>query len=337
MSTTLAQYFSDRPRLEVCTKHLKHNRKLRRSVAMAIEKLSPSTSPRDLTDKVLKELSTTESLKFLFGEDRIKTQNLESFIYEKLEMPIKISVEAFTGVVSKSLFEAQWAWQKSYLKNQHKTVGINQDVFLAPQSDCYRVYVSNGDTECSIVENVSPMHFLDREVKDRHKYFKTRTATFIKLSPSEVLFLFHSHNDGLQKRYIIPFSRVKHLTFTSLNDGFQQDGLQVIPKDLSGKEFDVSSYGELIGEKRKGLPSDIWCFDQTHRGRTGSQGEKGARGEVGKSNDPIGQTVAEVVIDLAKQGKRLVTTKEDYERALVERDGWVLPMKKSFIDLWKTK
>ncbi len=333
---TLAQYFADRPRLEVCTRNLTYNKKLRRLVASTIDKLHETTSPRDLASKVLKEINTPTNLNFLYGSDRLKSVDLTSFVYERLELPIKLCCEAFTGVVSKSLFEAQMTWQKSYVSCKHKRTD-NPDVFLAPQKDANRVYVTNGSTEACIVDNIAPMAFLDSDIKDRHRFSKPQTLTFIKLNSTQALFLFHSKSDGLQRRFQIPFERVKHLTFQSLDSAFQQDGLQVVPKELTGKEFEVSTFGEVVGEKRIGVSSSIWVFDQTNRGRTGDQGLKGVRGETGQSNDIKGQRISEVMLNLAKQGKRLVTTKSEYEKAFIEKEGWVLPMKKSLLDQWKTK
>ena len=333
---TLNQYFADRPRLEVCTRNLTYNKKLRRLVASTIDKLHETTSPRDLASKVLKEINTPTNLNFLYGSDRLKSVDLTSFVYERLELPIKLCCEAFTGVVSKSLFEAQMTWQKSYVSCKHKRTD-NPDVFLAPQKDANRVYVTNGSTEACIVDNIAPMAFLDSDIKDRHRFSKPQTLTFIKLDSTHALFLFNSKSDNLQRRFQIPFERVKHLTFQSLDSGFQQDGLQVVPKELTGKEFEVSTFGEVVGEKRIGVSSSIWVFDQTNRGRTGDQGLKGVRGETGQSNDIKGQRISEVMLNLAKQGKRLVTTKSEYEKAFIEKEGWVLPMKKSLLDQWKTK
>ena len=334
MSQTLAQYFADRPRLEVATRNLTYNKKLRRLVAQTIEKLHETTSPRDLADKVLKEINTPRNLTFLYGEERIKSVDRTSFVYERLELPIKLCCEAFTGVISKSLFEVQMMFQKSYICGKHKNIGNNFDISLAPLKDMNRVYVTGSDTQVAIIDNVAPMAFLDEDVKDRHKYSKPQTATFIKINDETALLLFLSKNDAVQRRFQIPFSRVSHFTFKSLEEGFQQDGLQVVPKDLTGKEFEVSSYGEVIGEKRKGVSAKIWCFDQTDRGRTGDQGPIGKKGEAGKDTNTFGISAGLLQLDVMANGKRMVTTQEEYDRAFVERDGWVLPLNKSLIKSW---
>lgn len=334
MSQTLSQYFADRPRLEVATRNLTYNRKLRRLVAQTIEKLHETTSPRDLADKVLKEINTPRNLVFLYGEERIKSVDRTSFVYERLELPIKLCCEAFTGVIAKSLFEVQMMWQKSYICGKHKNVGNNYDVYLAPAKDMNRVYVTDSETQVAIIDNIAPMTFLDSDIKDRHKYSKPQNVTFIKLNDDSVLFLFLSKNDDLQRRFQIPFSRVSQFTFKSLEEGFQQDGLQVVPKDLTGKEFEVSSFSEVIGEKRKGVSAKIWCFDQTHRGRTGDQGLRGKRGENGIDRNKFGISSGSLQLDVMTKGKRMVTTKEEYDRAFVEREGWVLPLNKSLIKSW---
>jgi hypothetical protein len=333
MSETLAQFFSNKPRLEVATRNLTFNKKLRRLVGQTIEKLHETTSPRDLADKVLKEINTPRNLAFLYGEEKLKSVDRIPFVYSRLELPIKLSCEAFTGIVSRSLFETQMMWQKSYITSKHKTLCGNLDVSLAPQKDMNRVYVTNGNVEVAMIQDIAPMTFLDEDVKDRHKYSKPQLATLIKLSEEHVLFLFSSKNDGLQRRFQIPFERVKNFTFKSLNDGYQQDGLQVVPKDLSGMEFEVSTYGEVVGEKRKGVNAPIWCFDQTNRGRQGDQGVQGRKGESGKDTQ-FGIRAGSLQLQLLEKGKRLVASKADYESALKDGTGWILPMNTSLIKSW---
>ena len=174
---------------------------------------------------------------------------------------------------------------------------------------------------------------MELKIRSDHKYSKPQLATFIKLSEEHVLFLFSSKNDGLQRRFQIPFERVKNFTFKSLNDGYQQDGLQVVPKDLSGMEFEVSTYGEVVGEKRKGVNAPIWCFDQTNRGRQGDQGAKGRQGESGKDTQ-FGIRAGSLRFQLLEKGKRLVSSKADYESALKDGTGWILPMNTSLIKSW---
>ena len=222
--------------------------------------------------------------------------------------------------------------QKSYITNKHKTVGGNLDVFLAPQKDKNRVYVTNSETEVAIVEDVAPMAFLDSDIKDRHKYAKPQTATFIKLNEDSVLFLFCSKNDGLQRRFQIPFSRVKQFTFKSLEEGFQQDGLQVVPKDLTGKEFEVSSFGEVSGEKRKGVSSSIWCFDQTNRGRQGEQGLRGIKGEAGREFKIRNATPHEHEMYAKSQGKRIPTSQKELHQAMDGDQSYYVPFSKAFFD-----
>jgi len=333
---TLAQYFADRPRLEVCTRNLTYNKKLRRLVASTIDKLHETTSPRDLASKVLKEINTPTNLNFLYGSDRLKSVDLTSFVYERLELPIKLCCEAFTGVVSKSLFEAQMTWQKSYVTCKHKRTD-NPDVFLAPQKDANRVYVTNGSTEACIVDNIAPMAFLDSDIKDRHRFSKPQTLTFIKLDSTHALFLFNSKSDNLQRRFQIPFERVKHLTFQSLDSGFQQDGLQVVPKELTGKEFEVSTFGEVIGEKRKGVSSSIWVFDQTNRGRTGDQGPQGIKGVAGKGFSIRNRTTEEHIAYAKSQGKRIPSSQKELWDAFDGNSSYYVPFSKAFFDEIKVK
>ena len=326
MSTTLSQYFADKPRLEVATRNLIYNKKLRRLVASTMEQLVGSTSPRDLAEKVLKEVSTPTNLTFLFGVEKLKNVDRQDFIYSKLELPIKLCCQAFTGLISKSTFEAHMTWQKSYSMCQHKTIRMNKDVCLAPLKDMNRVYVTNPQTEVAIVENISPFSLLDVDIKDRHKHTAPRTATFIKVDSDTVLYLFHSFIDGVQRRIQLPYSRVKNFTFKTLEAGYVQDGLQVVPRDLSGLEFEVSAHGEVVGEKRFGVTPSLFCFDQTHRGRRGDQGEKGIRGESGKNAIPFGILESEFVKQMRLEGKRMVRTKEDLKLAQKDGTGWYVQM-----------
>jgi hypothetical protein len=287
MSTTLKQFFATRPRLEVATSNLVHNKKLRRLIAETIDKLDGSTSPRDLAHKVLGEITNTKSLEFLFGKDRLSRVDRQSFIYSHLEAPVKLSVERFTGLVSKSEFEANMTWQSAKLRGiQTKSAEGNPHIILSSQKDNNRVYVFDPLAEVCIVDNLSPTLLLDKEIEDRHTFKTPRTITFIKLDETKALMLFHAFGNGIQKRYIIPLDRVKSFHFKSLADSFIQDGLQIVPKELSGHEFDTNHHGEVVGEKRLGVPQTVYVFDQTNRGRKGDQGPKGPKGERGKTGAP---------------------------------------------------
>lgn len=263
MSTTLAQFFSVRPRLEVSTRNLQYNKKLRRLVATSIEKLIGSTSPRDLAEKVLKDISTPTNLCLLYGKTKFSTGERQDLISNKLELPVKLCCEAYTGLISKSTFKAQSVWSKSKALFNHKIIRDNPHVKLAPLKDDYRVYVTDPQTEVAIVENVAPFTLLDESIKDRFKHTLPCTATLIKLDSETVLYLFQPVNGGVQRRIQLPYSKVKNFTFKTLEEGFVQDGLQVVPRDLSGSEFEVSAHGEVIGEKRFGVTPTVYCFDQT--------------------------------------------------------------------------
>lgn len=335
---TLQQLFALYPKAEVATENLRFNKKLRRMVIESIAKLEGSTSPRDLANKIIQELSSDKNLRFLFSEEMIKSKDKTHLVYEKLEQAIHLSLTTYTGVISKSMFESEMAWanvnNNRKLKSKVKHVSGSLDVHLTGSEDQFRVYVTNPNTPVAIIKSAQPFTFLSEDVKDRQRMVTPRDITFIQLDGLKALMLFNSPTDGIQRRFEVPMDRLTGIQFKALSDGFVQDGLSIVERDLSGHEQDINTYGEFLGEKRPGIIQSVWCFDQTNRGRRGDQGEKGIRGEAGKSNDFKGQRVSELVLDLAKQGKRLVTTKADYDRAFIERDGWVLPLNKLLIEKW---
>jgi hypothetical protein len=124
--------------------------------------------------------------------------------------------------------------------------------------------------------------------------------------------------------------RLHGCVFKTIAENFIQDGLSIVERDLSGHEFDVNHFGDLVGEKRYGITPSVWVFDQTNRGRRGDQGLKGPRGVKGESNDFVGISAGALALELANQGKRLITNKTELAEAFRNpKDGWVLPMSKS--------
>jgi hypothetical protein len=338
---TLQQLCSVYPKAGVATENLRFNKKLRRMTIEAIVKLEGSTSPRDLANKIVQEFSSDVNLKFLFSDEVLQSKDKVTLVYEKLEQAITLSINAYTGTISKSMFEAEMMWanvnKNRKLKSKIKQASSSPDVHLTGADDQYRVYVTNPNILVAIVKGAQPFTYLTEDVKDRQRMVTPRDITIIQLDGIKALMLFNSPTDGIQRRFEVPMDRLEGIQFKSLSDGFIQDGLSIVERDLSGHEFDTNQFGELVGEKRTGIIQSVWCFDQTNRGRRGDQGEKGIRGQTGGDPNKFGVRTSQLAIDLAKEGKRLVTTEADYERAIVEREGWVLPMKKSLLDLWKTK
>ena len=272
MSTTLKQFLSDKPRLDAATKHLNVYPKLRRLVCEEMIKLSGSTSKVDLFDKVLGEITKTQNMHYLFGEKYVREQRLVPyFIYDHLENPIKTACEIFTGVQNQSKFEASLFYKRSHtICPNKKSAESNIHVQLSNLEDKNRVYVTDPTIEVCIVENISPSLMLDDDVKDRHKHSIPRNATFIKLNELSVLYLFHSYGDGVQKRFVLPIEKVKGFTFKPLHEGFIQLGLQIVPRELTGAEFDLNTHAERTSQKRYlGNPPMVYVFDQTWRGRMG--------------------------------------------------------------------
>lgn len=272
MATTLKQFLGDKPRLEIATQNLRFLPKLRRLVAEEMVKLAPATSKSDLADKVLKEVTKPQNMRFLFGDKFSLEKKYEKyFIFDHLELPINLACETFTGVPNKSTYEANLTWERSVNKcKTKKHAGGNFFVHLSNQEDKNRVYVNDPTIEVSIVDNISPSLLLDASVEDRHKHNIPRGATFIKLNDMEVLYLFHSYQDEMQKRYVLPFEKVKQFAFKPLHEGFIQSGLQIIPRELDGNEFDLNGHGDRVSQKRYlGNAPEVYVFDQCWRGRMG--------------------------------------------------------------------
>ena len=327
---TINQLCLAEPKAAAATENLRFNKKLRRAVIESLVKLAPSTSPRDLAGKVVQELSTDKQLNFLFSEEVVKSMDKQSLIYSKLDSAISLSVNAYTGLIPKSTFEAEMYWSKASKSTAIKYLGFNTDIHLLGKADKFRVYVTNPNVEVCILKNVQPFAFLESDVNDRQRLQTVRDITFIKLNDQRALMLFNSITDGIQRRFEISMDRLHGCVFKTLGDNFIQDGLSIVERDISGHEFDVNQFGDLVGEKRYGITPSVWVFDQTNRGRRGDQGVKGIRGAKGKSNDLVGVRPGAMALELANQGKKLVTTKEELAEAFRNpKDGWVLPMTKS--------
>jgi hypothetical protein len=331
---TINQLCLAEPKAAAATENLRFNKKLRRAVIESLVKLAPSTSPRDLASKVVQELSTDKQLKFLFSEEIVKSMDKQSLIYSKLDSAISLSVNAYTGLIPKSTFEAEMYWSKASKSAAIKYLSFNMDIHLLGKADKFRVYVTNPNVEVCILKNVQPFAFLESDVKDRQRLQTVRDITFIKLNDQRALMLFNSITDGIQRRFEISMERLHGCTFKTIAENFIQDGLSIVERDLSGHEFDVNQFGDLVGEKRYGITPSVWVFDQTNRGRRGDQGPQGKRGEAGKDANKFGITAGLLQLDVMAKGKRMVTTKEEYDRAFVERKGWFLPLSKTLLESW---
>ena len=210
MSQTLTSYFADKPRLFSATKHLEHNKKLRRAVATTIDRIHSSTAKVDLAQKVLAELSTDKSLEYFFTPEKIKSVAKENLIYQFLEVPITLACELFTGLKSKSTYEAELYWYRSSIKGiklKHHSGAMG--VHLSSPEDKFRVYVTDPTTEVCVVENIAPYLLVDKEVKDRNRLQTPRQITLVKLNEMEALLLFHSYGDEVQRRLVIPMEKCK--------------------------------------------------------------------------------------------------------------------------------
>jgi hypothetical protein len=330
---TLSQLCALHPKAAASTDNLRHNKKLRRLVIEKLSKLEGSTSPRDLATNIVKELSSDANLKFLFGEEVVKSMDKTHLVYSKLDLAVALSVNAYTGLISKSTFEAETFWRKSKKSAKIKNLCGNFDVHLLGKNDHYRVYVTSPQVEVCLAKNVQPYAYLEEDVRDRQKMVTPRDIAFIKLSDARALMLFSSPNDGIQRRFEISMDKLKGYSFSSISN-FIQDGTLLVERDLSGSEYNVNAFGEHVGEKRLGVTPSVWLIDTTNQGRMGDQGLRGKRGEAGKDTNKFGISAGLLQLDVMAQGKRMVTTKEEYDRAFVEREGWVLPMNKTLIKSW---
>ena len=333
MSQTISQLCALYPKAAASTENLRFNKKLRRLVIEKLAKLEGSTSPRDLATKIVGELSTDSNLKFLFGEEVVKSMDKSHLVYSKLDHAISLSINTYTGLISKSTFEAELFWRKSKKSASIKNLQGNFDVHLLGKSDHFRVYVTDPSVEVCVAKNVQPFHFLEEDVRDRQKMVTPRDITFVKLSEDRALMLFNSPNDGIQRRFEVSMDKVKGYKFKPITN-FIQDGTVLLDRDFSGNEFATNTFGELVGEKRFGVTPSVWLIDTTNQGRIGDQGPRGKRGEAGKDTNKFGISAGLLQLDIMAQRKRMVTTKEEYERAFIERNGWVLPMNKSLIKDW---
>lgn len=329
---TINQLCLAEPKAAAATENLRFNKKLRRAVIEAIVKLAPSTSPRDLASKVVQELSTDKQLNFLFSEEVVKSMDKQSLIYSKLDSAISLSVNAYTGLIPKSTFEAEMYWSKASKSAAIKYLGFNTDVHLLGKADKFRVYVTNPNVEVCILKNVQPFAFLEGDVKDRQRLQTVRDITFIKLNDQRALMLFNSITDGIQRRFEISMDRLHGCVFKTLGDNFVQDGLSIVERDISGHEYDVNQFGDLIGEKRYGITPSVWVFDQTNRGRRGDQGPKGIRGAKGKDIGIRNATPHEHQMKALSLGKKIPTSQKELYEAFNGSEKYYVPFAKSFFD-----
>jgi hypothetical protein len=272
MSTTLKQYLGDKPRLEVATDNFRFHKKLRRLVAETIEHLHDSTAKVDLAAKVIEEISKSKNMKFLFGDKFVWDKSVEPyFIYDHIEESVMLSCEKFTGVKQHSKFEADLIWKRSNkICPDKQAADGNMSVLLSNAEDKNRVYVLDPTIEVAVVDGISPLLLLDKDVKDRNKYVIPREVAFVKLNELRTLMLFHSYNDGVQKRYLIPTEKTKNFKFKTIHEGYIQDGLQLAHRELDGSEFDLNHLGEVKQNKRYlGKPLEVYVLDFTNRGRMG--------------------------------------------------------------------
>lgn len=333
---TIAQFLSKNPALAAATENLRYKKRLRRAVIESVKKLEGSTSKRDLAKKVIADITSSDAkMSLLFNVNELNSYSKSALIWNGIEESVALSINTYLGLLQKSNLECDLLWQ-SARKTVLKNLEGNMSVHLSGSKDSYRVYITDGNAEIAQVDNITPALLLDKDVKDRARYQTPRQITAIKMSSEKALLLFHDFSNGFQRRFLVPLSRLDNFTFESINKSYIQDGTHLVRKDYTGDEFNVNQFGELVGE-RDGVDPTAWVLDVCFRGRTGNVGEKGGQGPVGKEATTFGIRTGELATLLDSEGKRLITTKADYERALVERDGWVLPMKKSFIDLWKTK
>lgn len=335
MSQTISQLCALFPKAAAATENLRFNKKLRRLVIEKLSKLEGSTSPRDLATNIVKELSTDTNLKFLFGEEVVKSMDKSQLVYSKLDHAVALSINAYTGIISKSSFETEMFWRKSKKSAKIKNLCGNFDVHLLGQTEHFRVYVTSPTVEVCIAKNVQPFAYLEEDVRDRQKMATPRDVTFIKLSEERALMLFNSPLDHIQRRFEISMDKVKGYKFKPITD-FIQDGTILVDRDFSGNEFNVNSFGEFVGEKRLGVTPSVWLIDTTNQGRIGDQGPRGKKGEAGKDAAQFGIRTQALQHQLHKEGKRLITNAAEYQLALSGKsDGWVLPMNKSLIKSWR--
>ena len=266
MSQTISQLCALYPKASASTENLRFNKKLRRMVIEKLNKLEGSTSPRDLATNIVKELSSDTNLKFLFGEEVVKTVDKSYLIYSKLDHAVALSVNAYTGLVSKSTYESELFWRKAKksanIKNLHGNFGIH----LLGQSDHFRVYVTSPNVEVCLAKNIQPFTYLEDDVRDKQRMVTPRDVTFIKVSEDRALMLFGSPNDGIQRRFEISMDKVKGYKFKPITE-FIQNGTVLIERDLSGDEYSVNAYGEPTGEKRYGVTPSVWVVDMSNDSR----------------------------------------------------------------------
>lgn len=268
---TLSQYLAKNPALASATKNLAYKKRLRREVIEAIKALEGSTSKRDLTKKVLARItSNATKMSLLFSEYERKRFSKTALIYNFLDEPVSLSVEKYTGVRQKSNLECEILWARAS-KTKMKNVCGNTDIHLTGSSDRFRVYITNGNVEMAQMENVQPSFLLDKETANRNWYSTPRQVTALKMSDDKALLLFHDFQNGHQRRFLVPLSRLDNFKFEPISKAYLQEGTHLTRKDFTGNEYAVNSYGEPL-EERDGLDPTAWVLDVCYRGRMGNFG-----------------------------------------------------------------
>lgn len=268
---TIQQFLAKNPALASATKNLQYKKRLRRVVIESIKKLEGSTSKRDLTKKVLADITSNASkMNLLFSESERSKFSKTGLIWNFLEEGVALSVEKYTGVRQKSNMECEILWARASKTNLKNVCG-NTDIHLSGSSDRFRVYITNGNVEMAQMDNVQPSFLLDKETSDRNRFSTPRQVTALKMNEEKALLLFHDFGNGHQRRFLVPLSRLENFKFEQIGKSFLQEGTHLTRKDLTGDEFQVNSYGESLEEK-SGVDPKAWVLDVCYRGRMGNYG-----------------------------------------------------------------
>lgn len=315
MSQTISQLIKLHPKAGACTKHLSHDPKLRRLVIETIEKLKDNTSPADLAEKVVKELSTLKNLKWCFGEYLIHKYTAEGVVWNRLRPAVMLAVKAYTGDLVKDEYEAQSNYQKAKRSNHLSTKSLGVDVLTSSAEDNYRVYVTNPSVEVCLTDDVIPYSLLDRKISERSKFKTPREVCFIRMNPAQVLMLFREKNNSYQRRFLIDSAKVSGFNFQPIGKAYQQVGT-TIEKKVDIVDVDTNSLGDLV-ETKSGVTPKVFMIDLTNRGPRGDTGPRGEKGEPGDPGDP-GKSLIEQLANLPVKKVPYGATSEEKMGHLVE-------------------
>jgi hypothetical protein len=329
MSQSLKQFGSQHPKIYAATANLRGHPKVRRGVMEQVVKLEASTSVRDLADKVIDALN--EHSEFYFGLYKKGAWNLRDSIQR--------SIEVYNGFTGKNALEVDYLYKQFQASEKHlrtftkSTDGVPNTILFGNSKDFYRVYITDPQTLVAIVPSMTPSIFLDNG-EERNKRMSPRDLTFIKMHDGKCLILFQAFTDNVQRRFIIDGEKCRSLDFQPISTHFEQHGLNIRKRAVSGDEVNTNKFGELVGERRPGKTQHVWIIDVTNRGPVGDVGPKGDKGDTGKTGGTFTGTDASTwAVKCLYDGKRPVLTLSEFEDCVAGNLAKAaIPMNKHFFN-----